>query len=96
MNLIYDKIFAMNTHESGKNWLADRLETVGGYVALLGFAGAIVSGIAFIVSEPNLSAEAIQRLSTQLNGFFEVAFASTMVGGAGASAAILGGEIRKK
>ena len=82
--------------EINREIFADKMETVGGYAAGLGLVGAVVSGIAFIASEPNLSAEAVQRLSTQVNGFFEVALASVFVSGAGATVSMLGETIRKK
>lgn len=82
--------------EINRKIFADRMEAVGGYATGLGLVGAVVSGIAFIASEPNLSAEAVQKLSTQVNGFFEVALASVFVSGAGVATSMLGETIRKK
>ncbi|HYM65440.1 MAG TPA: hypothetical protein VES68_03075 [Candidatus Sulfotelmatobacter sp.] len=77
------------------NKIADRAETAGAYAAILGFAATIVSGVLFIASEPNLTPEAIQRLSTELNVFFEATIGSAIVSGTGATVTLVAEKIKK-
>lgn len=77
------------------NSLADRAETIGAEVAILGFAATVVSGVAFLVSEPNLTPETVQRLSTNLNIFFEATMGSAIISGTGAAVALAAEKIKK-
>lgn len=92
MNLI--EFILMNPNER-RSQLLERVETTGAVAAVLGFTSTVVSGIAFIASEPNLSLEAIQRLSTQINGFYGLTMTSIFVGGIGAAVALAADKIKK-
>lgn len=84
----------MNSTER-KNQLVERIESAGAVAVALGFTGTIVSGIAFIASESSLSLQAIERLSTQVNGFYQVAMTSLVVGGIGAAVTLTVDRIKK-
>ncbi len=77
------------------NSFADKTETAGAVVSVLGFTATVVSGVAFLASEPSLSPEAIQRLSTNLNVFFEATIASAAISGTGATVALIAERIKK-
>jgi hypothetical protein len=82
-------------NERNRHLWAERAETVGLTAIVLGVAGTVVSGIVFIASEPNLTPEVVQRLSTNVNGFFEAAAGSSVVAGVGAATALVANTIRK-
>jgi hypothetical protein len=82
--------------ERSNNTLADRVETAGVYSVGLGLISTVVSGIAFIASEQNLSSEDLQRLTTEINPLFAVAVGSIILSGAGVGLVKLGEAIKKK
>jgi hypothetical protein len=87
------RIQAMNEQDR-KKW-ASRIEDAGVTAMVIGLTTTAISGILFIASEQNLSPEEMQHLSTNVNGFFQVAQDSVFVVGAGVAAAVIGDKLKK-
>jgi hypothetical protein len=79
---------------SRKHW-GEKMINAGEITLAIGVVGTAISGILFIASEPNLSAEAVQRLSTNVSGFFQAAegFLAVIAGGAGTM--LMGDKLKK-
>jgi hypothetical protein len=75
--------------------VADKLEATGALASGLGIFGAVMFGTLFVGTNMNLSEAEIKKLTEEVNIYFQLTTASTLLAGGGAAVGKIGTKLRK-